>query len=111
VAVTAEAQPEKLALIARDGYRLGATLYRAAADVDRVVLVMAATGVPQEYYGQFATYLAERNCGVLTFDYRGIGRSLHSALRDETPQWKTGRCSTALPRSISLSTSFRPTEK
>jgi predicted alpha/beta hydrolase len=80
--VTAEAQPEKLALIARDGYRLGATLYRAAADVDRVVLVMAATGVPQEYYGKFATYLAERNCGVLTFDYRGIGRSLHSALRD-----------------------------
>jgi predicted alpha/beta hydrolase len=82
VALTAAAQPEKLELVARDGYRLGATLYRAAAGADRIVLVMAATGVPQEYYGKFAAYLAGHNFSVLTFDYRGIGRSLHSKLRD-----------------------------
>ena len=68
-------------LTARDGYRLGATLFRPAASNGRAVMVMAATGVPQEYYGKFAAYLAERGFTVLTFDYRGIGRSLHGPLR------------------------------
>jgi predicted alpha/beta hydrolase len=68
-------------LTARDGYRLGATLFRPAASNGRAVLVMAATGVPQEYYAKFAAFLAERGFTVLTFDYRGIGRSLHGPLR------------------------------
>jgi len=68
-------------LTARDGYRLGATLFRPAASNGRAVMVMAATGVPQEYYGKFAAFLAERGFTVLTFDYRGIGRSLHGPLR------------------------------
>ena len=68
-------------LTARDGYRLGATLFRPAASNGRAVMVMAATGVPQEYYGKFAAYLAERGFTALTFDYRGIGRSLHGPLR------------------------------
>jgi predicted alpha/beta hydrolase len=68
-------------LIARDGYRLGATLFRPAASNGRAVLVMAATGVPQQYYAKFSTFLAERGFTVLTFDYRGIGRSLHGPIR------------------------------
>jgi predicted alpha/beta hydrolase len=69
-------------LTARDGYRLGATLVRpTAAGNGRAVLVMAATGVPQEYYGKFAAFLAQRGFAVLTFDYRGIGRSLHGSVR------------------------------
>ena len=68
-------------LTASDGYRLGATLFRPAASNGRAVLVMAATGVPQEYYGKFAAFLAERGFTVLTFDYRGIGRSRHAPLR------------------------------
>ena len=68
-------------LTARDGYKLGATLFRPAATNGRTVLVMAATGVPQDYYGKFAAFLAERGFTVLTFDYRGIGRSLHSSIR------------------------------
>jgi predicted alpha/beta hydrolase len=68
-------------LTARDGYKLGATLFRPAATNGRTVLVMAATGVPQEYYGKFAAFLAERGFTVLTFDYRGIGRSLHGPVR------------------------------
>ena len=77
----AEPRIENLQLTAADGYRLGATLYRPSASADRAVLVMPATGVPQEYYGKFAAFLADRGFGVLTFDYRGIGRSLHSDLR------------------------------
>jgi predicted alpha/beta hydrolase len=39
------------------------------------VLLQAASGVRQEYYGKFAAYLATRGFAALTFDYRGIGRS------------------------------------
>jgi predicted alpha/beta hydrolase len=68
-------------LIAKDGYRLGAALFLPAASAGRAVLVMPATGVPQQYYAKFAAYLAQRGFAVLTFDYRGIGRSLHGPVR------------------------------
>jgi predicted alpha/beta hydrolase len=63
----------EVTLTAADGYTLGATHYGSGS---RAVLVMSATGVPQTYYAKFAGYLAERGFSVLTFDYRGIGRSL-----------------------------------
>ena len=72
---------EPFALAARDGYRLGATLYRPSAPGGRAALVMPATGVPQSYYAKFAAYLAERGFTVLTFDYRGIGKSLQGDIR------------------------------
>ena len=68
----------EISLTARDGYRLGATLYGEGA---RAALVMPATGVPQSYYAKFASYLAARGWTVLTFDYRGIGRSLDGHVR------------------------------
>ena len=37
--------------------------------------------MPQTYYAKFAIYLAARGFSVLTFDYRGIGRSRPAALR------------------------------
>jgi predicted alpha/beta hydrolase len=72
---------EAIELAAGDGYRLGATLFTPAASTGRATLVMAATGVPQEYYAKFAAYLAARGSTVLTFDYRGIGRSLAGDIR------------------------------
>jgi predicted alpha/beta hydrolase len=70
----------EITLTAEDGYPLGATLYGSGS---RAVLVMSATGVPQSYYAKFAGYLAERGFTVLTFDYRGIGRSLPDELRGD----------------------------
>ncbi len=72
---------EPLEIAARDGYRLGATLFRPARADGRAALILAATGVKQEYYAKFAAYLAERGFIVLTFDYRGIGRSLSQDIR------------------------------
>ena len=69
----------EIALTAADGYRLGATTFGCG---ERALLVMPATGVPQSYYAKFAAYLAERGFSVLTFDYRGIGRSLSGHVRD-----------------------------
>lgn len=69
----------EIALTAADGYRLGARTFGCG---ERALLVMPATGVPQSYYAKFAAYLAERGFSVLTFDYRGIGRSLSGHVRD-----------------------------
>src|SRR5256885_8309792 len=66
---------EHFACQVRDGHRLGATLFRPEAGNGRALQINAAAGVKQEYYGNFAAYLAERGFTVLTFDYRGIGRS------------------------------------
>jgi predicted alpha/beta hydrolase len=68
-----------MTLTAADGYRLSATLYGEASD--QPVLILPATGVPQGYYAKFASWLAGRGFQVLTFDYRGIGKSLHGDVR------------------------------
>ncbi len=66
---------------ARDGLALGGTLFRPQVRHGAAVIIQAAAGVKQEYYGKFAAYLAERGFTVLTFDYRGIGRSRPKNLR------------------------------
>lgn len=64
-----------------DGLRLGATLFRPGGAPRRAVAIQAATGVKQTYYAKFAGYLAERGFCVLTYDYRGIGRSKPASLK------------------------------
>lgn len=66
---------EAVEIRAADGVRLGATLFRPSTDSGRAVSIQAATGVRQDYYAKFAAYLASRGFTVLTYDYRGIGRS------------------------------------
>ena len=72
---------EPVEITARDGLRLGAALFAPAAPGGATALVLPATGVPQEYYAKFAAYLAARGFAVLTFDYRGIGRSRAQDIR------------------------------
>lgn len=66
---------------ARDGYSLAGTLYRPALASGPAVLVNSATGVPRRYYDAFARFLAAQGLGALTYDYRGIGQSLHEPIR------------------------------
>ncbi len=80
---------ERVEFSARDGLPIGGTLFRASAPIGRALQIQAAAGVPQEYYAKFAAYLAGRAITVLTFDYRGIGRSrprtlrgMHARMRD-----------------------------
>ncbi len=50
-----------------------------------VVVLSGATGVPQGYYRDFATWLAqERGLACLTYDYRDFGRSRGGPLRQST---------------------------
>jgi predicted alpha/beta hydrolase len=67
---------------ARDGQELVATIYLSGDDQDRVVIVSAATGVKQAFYEPYARFLANNRCAVITFDYRGIGKSLKGKLSD-----------------------------
>ena len=66
---------------ARDGFRLGGTLYRPAQPNGCAVLVNSAVGVRQQFYSAFAAFLQERGFTVLTYDYRGIAASRHGPLR------------------------------
>jgi predicted alpha/beta hydrolase len=69
-------------IAASDGFELAGVLYEpAVASRNAVVVIGAATGVPQWYYARFARFLAEQGAAVLTFDYRGIGKSRPDSLR------------------------------
>ncbi|WP_428311372.1 alpha/beta hydrolase family protein [Hydrocarboniphaga sp.] len=65
-----------------DGYRLHGTLHRPAGAARAAVLIHPATAVPERLYLPFAGYLAEQGFAVLTYDYRGIGRSAPKPLRE-----------------------------
>jgi predicted alpha/beta hydrolase len=73
--------PQPLILQAADGYPLAATRYAAQGQERARLIVAAATGVPQGFYRRFAEFAAARGYTVLTFDYRGIGRSAPASLR------------------------------
>lgn len=62
------------------GNNIAATEYIAPHSI-QVLVLAAATGVRQSFYAKFAGYLAARGITVITFDYSGIGRSLHGSIR------------------------------
>lgn len=80
-AAAARAGGEALTLHAADGYALAAVRYRAVGAERGRLIVAGATGVPQGFYRRFAEFAAARGYTVLTFDYRGVGRSAPASLR------------------------------
>lgn len=64
---------------ARD-HALAASVFEQPGS-DTVVVVNAATGVPRQFYGNFAGYLRDHGWTAVTYDYRGIGESAPSSLR------------------------------
>ncbi len=67
---------------ARDGYLLAGTVFQPDSNLTQTVIVInAATAVPQRFYKHFATYLAEQGYTAVTYDYRGIGQSKPKQLR------------------------------
>lgn len=71
--------PEHLS-IAAGRFPIEATCWQAPG-ARATVLLHPATAVTQEYYAPFAAWLAGRGFNVLTFDYRGTGRSRPHSLR------------------------------
>lgn len=70
---------EALTITCKDGYSLSARFYTASATQKKncPVLICPATGITQNFYQAFAEWLTTQGYDVLSFDFRGIGRSLH----------------------------------
>lgn len=67
---------EKLQIVCKDGYKLGATLFLPKNPLTAVIQINSASATPQGFYKNFAEYLSSKDSyAVLTFDYRGIGKS------------------------------------
>lgn len=72
---------QAVVIAAADGYPLACTRYLAAGEPRGRIIVAGATGVPQGFYRRFAEFAADEGYTVLTFDYRGIGKSKPANLR------------------------------
>lgn len=69
----------------KDGYQLAAQFYPALnSDKPYPILICPATGITKNFYHAFAQWLNQQGYPVLSFDFRGIGESLHGALKDST---------------------------
>lgn len=76
-----DAASEPLTLLAADGYRLSACLYRARGEPMGNLVMAGATGVSQRFYRRFAEFASGQGYHVLTLDYRGVGGSKPASLR------------------------------
>jgi predicted alpha/beta hydrolase len=66
---------QPLALDTSRGAQVAAKLFAAPGSPRAAVLVAGAMGVKQDFYADFAAWLAQQGFHALTFDYRGVGAS------------------------------------
>lgn len=64
-----------------DGTALVMRTFRNSDSPKAAVIIPSAMGVAQQFYTQFAQWLASQGYHVTTFDYRGIGLSAPPSLR------------------------------
>jgi predicted alpha/beta hydrolase len=78
-----DVEERRLEIAARDGHRLGATLYMRAKQGDpaNAVVFNAGGGLSTVRYRYFLRYLAAEGIPVLAYDYRGVGMSI-------PPSWR-----------------------
>lgn len=69
------------ALVTRDDFSLGATLYEPKQAACGTVIIHGATATPSRFYRRFSEFLAHHGLRVLTYDYRGVGLSRPASLR------------------------------
>jgi predicted alpha/beta hydrolase len=83
VARAVDVEESRLEIAARDGYRLGATLYVRAGrgDPANAVVFNAGGGLSTVRYRHFLRYLAAEGVPVLAYDYRGVGMSSPASRR------------------------------
>ena len=75
-------QSKEITVITRDNFSLAATCFEPIATNGKVVLIGSATAVYQKFYAPLAAYLAGEDYTVYTFDYRGIGGSRPTSLKN-----------------------------
>ncbi len=65
----------------KDGKKIGLTVYSPQTGKNKVMIIGATGGVKQEFYEPFASYFQKEGFTVITFDYRGMGRSAPKELK------------------------------
>lgn len=73
--------PKPETISAADGQPLAARFFSPDRPARGAVIIAPAMGVAQDYYADFANWLALRGYAVVTFDYRGMGHSRRGSLR------------------------------
>jgi len=58
-----------------DGTRIWISYYTPAESNKRVIVIAPGVGLTHEYYHLFANFLVQQGFVIVTFDYRGMGRS------------------------------------
>lgn len=70
-------------ILTEDNVSVCATLFTEDTQSLHLIVMAPATAAPQHYYRRFAEYVSQfKEFDVLTFDYRGIGKSLDGSLKE-----------------------------
>ncbi|APD06053.1 hypothetical protein UJ101_00511 [Flavobacteriaceae bacterium UJ101] len=72
---------KKFSLKTNDHYQIQITTFLPKNTNNKTVLINSATGVRQNYYYKFASFLQSKGYTVYTYDYRGIAESRPEKLK------------------------------
>ncbi len=50
---------------------------------DKIMIIVSAAGVLQSFYKKIAEFFQKNSISTITFDYAGIGKSLHGSIKNE----------------------------
>jgi predicted alpha/beta hydrolase len=78
----------EITVVCRDGVVLGGHLWSGQDTGAGTVVINPATGVLARYYHYYARFLAALGFTVITYDYRGIGRSRPARLGGCGYRWR-----------------------
>lgn len=95
----------EIELVTPDGQHLAAHEFVATGRARGAVLIVGAMAVPQSFYADLARWLAGQGWQVVTFDYRGIGRSAPPSLKGfeaDILTWARQDCGAALAHARNL---------
>ncbi len=65
----------------RDGKEIGLTVYAPEHPNGKVMIVAPTGDVTQHFYNPFATWFCQKGFSMVTFDFRGVGRSAPESLK------------------------------
>ena len=75
---------KEVSITCSDGYKLAGALFIPEA-AKAAVMIGPATGIRQQFYRAFATFLSAHDYAVVTFDNRGIGHSKGATFEEGNP--------------------------
>lgn len=61
---------------------INCSLYEAVIS-DKIMIIVSAAGVLQSFYKKIAEFFQNNSISTITFDYAGIGKSLHGNIKNE----------------------------